>query len=96
MGSRPERVIGHTGTETRSRLLREAAVGNIGQWPATPREGRRFSDCKLLSSRTKDVTVLEEEAPANYVPAAAVIRRGQALSGITGRKGSVGGSLSQM
>ena len=32
------------------------------------------------------MTVLEEEAPANYVPAAAVIRRGLALSGITGRK----------
>ena len=27
-----ERVIGHTGTETRPRLLREAAVGNIAQW----------------------------------------------------------------
>ncbi len=27
-----ERMISHTGTETRSRLLREAAVGNIGQW----------------------------------------------------------------
>jgi hypothetical protein len=32
MGSRPERVDGHKGTETRSLLLREAAVGNIGQW----------------------------------------------------------------
>ena len=42
------------------------------------------------------MTVLEEEAPANYVPAAAVIRRGQALSGITGRKGRVGGNISQM
>ncbi len=31
-GSRPERVNGHTGTETRARLLREAAVGNFGQW----------------------------------------------------------------
>ena len=41
-------------------------------------------------------TVDEEEAPANYVPAAAVIRRGQALSGITGRKGRVGGNISQM
>ena len=41
-------------------------------------------------------TVGEEEAPANYVPAAAVIRRGQALSGITGRKGRVGGNISQM
>ena len=42
------------------------------------------------------MTVPEEEAPANYVPAAAVIRRGQALSGITGRKGRVGGILSQV
>ena len=39
-------------------------------------------------------TVGEEEAPANYVPAAAVIRRGQALSGIIGRKEYVGGLLS--
>ena len=39
---------------------------------ATPREGRRSSDCKLLSSG-KIMTVPEEEAPANYVPAAAVI-----------------------
>ncbi len=39
-------------------------------------------------------TVPGEEAPANYVPAAAVIRRGQALSGITGRKGCVGGFVS--
>ena len=37
------------------------------------------------------MTVLEEEAPANYVPAAAVIRRGQALSGIIGRKARAGG-----
>ena len=42
------------------------------------------------------LTVPEEEAPANYVPAAAVIRRGQALSGIIGRKGCVGGLLSQV
>ena len=40
-------------------------------------------------------TVDEEEAPANYVPAAAVIRRGQALSGIIGRKECVGGYLSR-
>ena len=40
------------------------------------------------------MTVLLEEAPANYVPAAAVIRRGQALSGIIGRKECVGGFLS--
>jgi hypothetical protein len=41
------------------------------------------------------MTVPAEEAPANFVPAAAVIRRGLALLGITGRKGRVGGCLSQ-
>ena len=41
-------------------------------------------------------TVDKKEAPANYVPAAAVIRRERALSGITGCKGSVGGMASQM
>ena len=40
------------------------------------------------------MTVLAEEAPANYVPAAAVIRRVQALSGFIGRKEFVGGDLS--
>ena len=42
------------------------------------------------------MTVPPEEAPANYVPAAAVTRRGQALSGFIGRKGLVGGSASQL
>ena len=41
------------------------------------------------------MTVLEEEAPANYVPAAAVIRRGRAFSGIIGRKECVGGFASE-
>ncbi len=36
-----------------------------------------------------------EEGPANYVPAAAVIHRVQALSGFTGRKERVGGNLSR-
>ena len=27
-----ERTVPHTGTETRTRLLREAAVRDIGQW----------------------------------------------------------------
>ena len=40
------------------------------------------------------VTVPFEKVPANYVPAAAVIRRGQALSGFIGRKACVGGLLS--
>ncbi len=40
------------------------------------------------------LTVPPEEAPANSVPAAAVIQRVRALFGITGRKGRVGGRLS--
>ncbi len=41
------------------------------------------------------MTVSGEEAPANFVPAAAVIRRGLALFGITGRKAHVGGFVSR-
>ncbi len=40
------------------------------------------------------MTVLKESASANSVPAAAVIRRMQALSGIIGRKASAGGDSS--
>ena len=42
----------------------------------------------------RKMTVPTEEASANSVPAAAVIRRVQALSGIIGRKEFVGGLLS--
>ncbi len=41
------------------------------------------------------MTVSGEEAPANFVPAAAVIRRGLALFGITERKAHVGGFVSR-
>ena len=62
---------------------------------ATLTEQRRVQEDAFRSvncfSRGRNRTVLEEEAPANYVPAAAVIRRGRALSGVTGRKGRVGG-----
>ena len=44
----------------------------------------------------RKMTVPTEEAPANSVPAAAVIRGVQALSGIIGRKAFVGGKVSQM
>ena len=40
------------------------------------------------------MTVAVEETPANSVPAAAVMRRGLALFGITGRKAYVGGLIS--
>ena len=42
----------------------------------------------------KIMTVPSEEVTANYVPAAAVIRRWQALSGIIGRKERAGGDTS--
>ena len=59
------------------------------------------TDCKPLLSGSKEATrgkmsVPEEKASANSVPAAAVIRRVQALLGITGRKERVGGVASQM
>ncbi|VDG89611.1 Uncharacterised protein [Lysinibacillus sphaericus] len=44
----------------------------------------------------RTLTVPRQKATANYVPAAAVIRRWQALSGIIGRKARVGGPLSLM
>src|SRR5205085_5049594 len=53
-------------------------------------DGLRVVNC---FSRGRVRTVPEEQAPANYVPAAAVIRRGQALSGVTGRKAHAGGRL---
>ena len=37
------------------------------------------------------MTLFREEAPANFVPAAAVIRRVQALFGFIGRKAYAGG-----
>ena len=40
------------------------------------------------------MTLPTKEAPANSVPAAAVIQRVQALFGITGRKGCVDGFIS--
>ncbi len=49
-----------------------------------------------LIAPSGELNVPVEEAPANFVPAAAVIRGGLVLFGITGRKGSVGGSLSRM
>ena len=43
-----------------------------------------------------NLIVAKEEGTANSVPAAAVIRRSQALFGFTGRKGCVGGQESLM
>ena len=43
-----------------------------------------------------ELTVPQEEATANSVPAAAVIQRPLALFGFTGRKGRVGGHACRM
>jgi L-fucose isomerase-like protein len=51
-------------------------------------DGLRVVNCFSVG---REWTVPQESAPANYVPAAAVIRRGQALSGVTGRKAHAGG-----
>ena len=59
-------------------------VVNLCQW-----ERKVFSNAKKLTVPTK-------EAPANSVPAAAVIQRVQALFGIIGRKERVGGSNSRL
>ena len=58
------------------------------------------TDCKPLLSGSKEATcgkmsVPEEKASANSVPAAAVIRRMRALSGFIGFKGCAGGVPSQ-
>ena len=58
-------------------------------------EGLRVVN-RFQQGRSRKVTVPAEEAPANYVPAAAVIRRVQALIGITGRKACAGSFISQM
>ena len=63
-------------------LTQQYRVGEEGFWFVKP-----FVSGKIM-------TVPEEEDPANSVPAAAVIRRGLALFGITGRKASVGGFVS--
>jgi len=51
---------------------------------------RKIIGCKVISL-TRIMTVVRKEAPANFVPAAAVIRGGRALFGMIGRKGFVGG-----
>ena len=62
---------------------------------ATLNEQRRVEDDAFRGvnsfSAGRDRTVPQEEVSANYVPAAAVIRRRRALSGVTGRKGRAGG-----
>ena len=66
-------------------LTEQDRVREEGSWVVKP-----------LFSGNKKVKVPEESASANSVPAAAVIRRMQALSGMIGRKESVGGNSSRL
>ena len=58
----------------------------------TPVRGEEGASANI----TCRLTVPPKEAPANYVPAAAVIRRERALFGFTGRKERVGGCASRL
>ena len=55
-----------------------------------------ISGCKVLSLKMIMTLFKEVLVPANLVPAAAVIREGQALSVITGRTESVDCNISYM
>ena len=60
-------------------------------------EGLRVvKPCQMGRNLGNQLTVPSEEAPANSVPAAAVIRRVLALFGIIGRKARVGGFASRV
>jgi hypothetical protein len=67
-----------------------AMEGTLTEQRRVQEDGLRVVNCFSVGRAR---TVPQEEAPANYVPAAAVIRRGQALSGVTGRKAHAGGRV---
>jgi hypothetical protein len=72
---------------TQRRRVREEALRGVNRC----RGGRTGEGGNALV-----LTVPPKEAPANSVPAAAVIQRVRALFGITGRKARAGGSLSPL
>ncbi len=73
-------------------LTQQRRVSEEGLWVVKLcQQGRNY---RWLISICIDGTC--GEAPANSVPAAAVIRGAQALFGIIGRKGRVGGLVGQM
>ncbi len=70
-------------------LTERRRVGEEGLWVVNPFSGGRIN----LGGNAEVMTVLQEEATANSVPAAAVRQRWRALSGFTGRKGRLGGTV---
>ena len=75
-----------------ARLTQQRRVGEEGLRVVKPCQVGRTAGGPIILR----LTVPPEEAPANSVPAAAVIRRVQALFGITGRKARAGGRASLM
>jgi hypothetical protein len=73
-------------------LMEQRRVGDDGLRVVKPCLAR----IRLQGEQSCSLTVSQEEDTANSVPAAAVIQRCRALSGITGRKGCVGGRVSRM
>ena len=91
-------MASHTGIEKRPRLFLEAAVRNLGQWAQAWSSYFAWVMTVILIVKPfhEDVwmmSYLQEEAPANSVPAAAVRQEEQVLFRIIGRKGHVGGCL---
>src|SRR5213082_3666070 len=72
---------------TQRRRVREEALRGVNRC----RGGRTGA-----GGNARVLTVPPKEAPANSVPAAAVIQRVRALFGITGRKARAGGPLSPL
>ena len=73
-------------------LTQRRRVCDEGLWVVKHcRAERTFAADKAVS-----LTVPLKEAPANSVPAAAVIQRVRTLLGIIGRKARVGGQLSRL
>ena len=73
-------------------LIQRRRVGEEGLRVVKPfRWGR-----KVATEHVATLTLPKEEAPANSVPAAAVIQRVRALIGITGRKAHADGFVSRM
>ena len=90
----------HTPTGGSSREF-SAMRGTLTEQRRVNEEGLWIAEfcCKgrtLSVGNDIELTVPYQKAPANYVPAAAVIRRERALSGIIGRKGCVDGNISLM
>ena len=97
----PRSLVGLRGRPTTLELKQgpgwqcRPAVRNIGQWTKVWSSNTKwmmtaYLSCKVLSLKKIMTLFIWNKSWLILVPAAAVIREGQALSAMTGRKGSVG------